>query len=173
VLTALRAAHPYEMPAYQLVELAPEPGPRGLGRVGVLPEAVTLAEFTELLSRVLPSTARGVVAAGDPATVVRTVAVCGGSGGSLIEHARRAEADVYVTSDLRHHVALDAAADQGPALVDAAHWATEWPWLGAAAARLHDALADNGTNVECAVSRICTDPWTLAQPDAHPRSSAE
>ena len=107
-------------------------------------------------------------ATGDPARVVRTVAVCGGSGGSAIEDARRAGVDAYVTADLRHHVASDAVADGGPALVDAAHWATEWPWLAGAAARLRDSLA----NVECVVSTICTDPWTLAAPESRPRSSA-
>jgi putative NIF3 family GTP cyclohydrolase 1 type 2 len=44
------------------------------------------------------------------------------------------------------------------ALVDAAHWATEAPWLDALAARLREHL---GTTVEVAVSRERTDPWTL------------
>jgi putative NIF3 family GTP cyclohydrolase 1 type 2 len=105
--------------------------------------------------------------------VIRTVAVCGGSGGSVIEEARRAGADAFVTADLRHHVASDAVAEGGPALVDVAHWATEWPWLADAAARVRDTLAARGTNVECTVSRICTDPWTLARPETRPRSSAD
>jgi putative NIF3 family GTP cyclohydrolase 1 type 2 len=105
--------------------------------------------------------------------VIRTVAVCGGSGGSVIEEARRAGADAFVTADLRHHVASDAVAEGGPALVDAAHWATEWPWLADAATRVSDTLAARGTNVECVVSRICTDPWTLARPETRPRSSAD
>ena len=173
VLAALRAAHPYEEPAFSLVELVPEPSARGLGRVGVLPEAMTLAAFAERVAGALPPTASGVRAAGDPQRLIRTVAVCGGSGGSLIEAARGAGADAFVTADLKHHGALDAMAAGGPALVDAAHWATEWPWLADAAARLRDTLAAHGTNVECVVSRICTDPWTLAVPNSHLRSSAE
>jgi dinuclear metal center YbgI/SA1388 family protein len=173
VLAALRAAHPYELPAFQLVELVAEPGAKGLGRVGSLPAPLTLAAFTTLVAEALPPTAWGVRAAGDPARVIRTVAVCGGSGGSVIDEARRAGADAFVTADLRHHVASDAVAEGGPALVDAAHWATEWPWLADAAERVHDTLAADGTNVECTVSRICTDPWTLARPETRPRSSAD
>ena len=45
VLAALREAHPYEMPAFQLVELVQEPGAKGLGRVGDLPAAMTLADL--------------------------------------------------------------------------------------------------------------------------------
>jgi hypothetical protein len=173
VLAALRAAHPYEMPAFQLVELVAEPGPKGLGRVGSLPSPLTLAAFTTLVAEALPPTAWGVRSAGDPARVIRTVAACGGSGGSVIDDARRAGADAFVTADLRHHVASDAVAAGGPALLDAAHWATEWPWLADAAARVHDTLAAGGTNVECTVSGICTDPWTLARPETRPRSSAD
>ena len=173
VLAALRDAHPYEMPAFQVVELVAEPGHKGLGRVGSLPAPLSLADFTTLVGEALPPTAWGVRAAGDPARVIRTVAVCGGSGGSAIEDARRAGADAFVTADLRHHVALDAQADGGPALVDAAHWATEWPWLADASALVRDTLAARGTNVECTVSRTCTDPWTLARPDTRPRSSAD
>jgi dinuclear metal center YbgI/SA1388 family protein len=173
VLAALRATHPYELPAFQLVELVAEPGRRGLGRLGALPSELTLAGLVELVGDALPPTAWGVRATGDPARVIRTVAVCGGSGGSVIEEARRAGADAFVTADLRHHVASDAVADGGSALVDAAHWATEWPWLADAATRVSDTLAARGTNVECVVSRICTDPWTLARPETRPRSSAD
>jgi putative NIF3 family GTP cyclohydrolase 1 type 2 len=86
---------------------------------------------------------------------VRTVAVCGGSGGSLVDPARAAGADVLLTSDLRHHPAAEAAEAGGPALLDVAHWATEWPWLPVAAEALR-----RDTGVEVAVSTVRTDPWT-------------
>jgi putative NIF3 family GTP cyclohydrolase 1 type 2 len=90
--------------------------------------------------------------------------VCGGSGASLIEDARRAGADVYLTADLKHHPAVEAVTERGGAgmaLVDAAHWATEAPWLDAVA----DALrARFGTTVDVRVSRQVTDPWTLHRP---------
>jgi putative NIF3 family GTP cyclohydrolase 1 type 2 len=112
----------------------------------------------------LPATSWGIRVAGDPQRPVRTVAVCGGSGGSLAEQARSAGADALLTADLRHHPALEAVTERGGtgmALLDAAHWATEAPWLDALAARLD---AELGTTVEVSVSRLVTDPWTLHVP---------
>ena len=154
VLRALIAAHPYEEPAWDVVELAAMPGRRGLGRVGELAEPMTLAEFSGHAAGSLPRTAWGVRAAGDPQRVVRTVAVCGGSGGDLAADARRAGADVLLTSDLKHHATSESVADLDICLVDAAHWATEWPWLTAASRIL-------ATTVETSVSTTVTDPWTL------------
>ena len=69
----------------------------GLGRVGRLAAPMTLREFAEHAAAVLPATVGGVRVAGDPEREVRTVAVCGGSGGSLLEAAaaggRRCPAD--------------------------------------------------------------------------------
>jgi dinuclear metal center YbgI/SA1388 family protein len=161
VLAALRAAHPYEEPAFDLLPTVPAPGAEGTGRVGALPTAMTLAEFVRHAADVLPATAWGVRAAGDPNRSVRSVAVCGGSGGSLIDVARRSGADVFLTADLKHHTAVEAVSERGHAamaLVDAAHWATEAPWLDALAAALRDRFA---TTVDVRVSRRVTDPWTL------------
>jgi dinuclear metal center YbgI/SA1388 family protein len=154
VLRALLESHPYEEPAWDVVELAVMPGPRGLGRVGELGEPMSLADFTDHAAASLPRTSWGVRAAGDPRRVVRTVAVCGGSGGDLAAEARRAGADVLLTSDLKHHATSESVADLDICLVDAAHWATEWPWLEAAARILT-------TTVETSVSTAVTDPWTL------------
>lgn len=151
VMDALRSAHPYEEPAYDLLELAELPGRQGLGRIGNLSTPVPLGELTERVARVLPATAWGVRATGDPARTVCTLAVCGGSGDGLLREA--AAADAFLTADLRHHPASEAP--QGLALIDAAHWATEWPWLSDAARRLAA-----GTTVETAVSTRVTDPWT-------------
>ena len=152
VLQALRSAHPYEEPAYDLLELVTPAGRRGLGRVGELPAPTPLRALTERAAQVLPATAGGVRSAGDPDRVVRTLAVCGGSGDSLLREAGRA-ADAYLTADLRHHPASEAP--EGLALLDAAHWATEHPWLADAARRLTSA-----TTVEAVVSDRVTDPWT-------------
>jgi dinuclear metal center YbgI/SA1388 family protein len=132
----------------------------GTGRVGTLAEAIPLAAFAEIVAGALPATHHGVRVAGDLDAPVRTVAVCGGSGGDLLAEAA-AVADVYVTSDLRHHRAQDHLVDGGCALVDVAHWASEWPWLPVAADALRDDLVERGSTVEVHVSRIPTDPWTL------------
>ena len=87
---------------------------------------------------------------------MRRVALCGGAGDFLLDTVGRTDADVYVTSDLRHHPAAEFVERGGPALLDVAHWAAEWTWLPVVEARLRAALGDT---VETRVSTICTDPW--------------
>ena len=96
VLGALRAAHPYEEPAFDLIELAAGISGEGLGRVGELAGPLTLGAFTKLVADALPVSTSGVRAAGDPEQVVRTVAVCGGAGDSLLRAARAAGADMVI-----------------------------------------------------------------------------
>jgi dinuclear metal center YbgI/SA1388 family protein len=132
----------------------------GAGRVGELPAAESLAAFADRVSRALPATAAGVRFAGDPERPVRRVAVCGGSGDSFFGAVTAAGVDAYVTADLRHHPASEALAAGGPALVDVAHWASEWPWLEHAARTLRSELAAAGTTVDTYVSTLVTDPWT-------------
>lgn len=157
VVAALRAAHPYEEPAFDVVETVSAPDEVGIGKVCDLPEAETLATFVQRVRRGLPATAGGIRVAGDPARPIRRVAVCGGAGDSLLKAAASAGADVYLTADLRHHPASEHLEGGGPALVDVAHWASEWPWLERAAAVVRSELA----TVEVRVSRVVTDPWTL------------
>lgn len=129
---------------------------RGVGRIGTLPAPMTLADLTEHAAAVLPRTAWGVRAAGDPQRLVETVAVCGGAGDGYLADAAAAGVDAYLTADLRHHPASDALAAGGPALLDAAHWATERPWLDDLASHLRTSL-----RVTAVVSDVDTDPWTL------------
>ncbi|MCW2855007.1 MAG: hypothetical protein JWR52_622 [Marmoricola sp.] len=159
VLAALRVAHPYEEPAYDVVELAALPdAARGSGRIGTLAEAMTLRDFADFAATVFPPTAHGLRVAGDPDQLVRRVALCGGSGDFLLDRARSAGADVYVTSDLRHHPASESVENHGPALVDVAHWAAESLWLPVLRDRLVAALGDT---VTVHVSTTPTDPWTF------------
>jgi dinuclear metal center YbgI/SA1388 family protein len=165
VVAAMLAAHPYEEPAYDVVELAdPGTAATGSGRIGTV-EETTLDGFARAVAEALPSTAHGVRVAGNPTRVVRRVAVCGGAGDFLLDAVRRTDADAYVTSDLRHHPASEFLEHDGPALVDVAHWAAEWTWLPVVAARLAAAVGDT---VETRVSTTCTDPWTLhLHPSGH------
>ncbi len=147
---------------------------RGIGRVGRLTEPTTLAGFARRVAAALPATAQGIRFSGDPDAVVTTAAVLGGSGDGYFDAVRAADADVYVTSDLRHHPASElreraefearAAGTPGPVgtpfLVDTAHYASEWPWLRYAVEDLAAALAADGLAVEARVSELVTDPWT-------------
>jgi len=146
---------------------APDDPRRGTGRIGVLPAPLALSEFTALVAKVLPPTAWGIRAAGDPDRRIGTVAVCGGAGDPFLADAVRAGVDAYLTADLRHHPASEYLADGGPALVDAAHWATERPWLDAVAAEL-----SAGLGLRTVVSDLDTDPWTLHVQTTAPPSGA-
>jgi dinuclear metal center YbgI/SA1388 family protein len=160
VVAALRAAHPYEEPAFDVLLTRPSAGGRGLGRVGRLPTPETLRAFGDRVAAALPRTPSGVRVAGDLDALVQTVAVCGGAGDDLFDDVRRAGADVFVTADLRHHPASESLAHGSPALVDCAHWATEWPWLREAEISLTAGMAARGTTVETRVSHLVTDPWS-------------
>jgi dinuclear metal center YbgI/SA1388 family protein len=143
----------------------------GTGRVGTLPETEPLSDFTARVEAALPATAWGVRAAGSPGRPVRTVAVCGGAGDGFLDDALRAGVDAYVTADLRHHPASEYLARPGaPALVDVAHWASEWPWCDQAAGVLR---AATGGTVGVFVSTHRTDPWTIGAGDrgGHQRES--
>ncbi|MGW0776294.1 Nif3-like dinuclear metal center hexameric protein [Streptomyces sp. NPDC002835] len=144
-----------------LVPDATDPnGRRGLGRVCELDRPETLREFAARAAKRLPATAQGIRLAGDPDATVRTVAVSGGSGDSLFEQVRAAGVDAFLTADLRHHPASEATQHSPLGLVDAAHWATEWPWCEQAAAQL-DAISDrHGWDLRVHVSGTVTDPWS-------------
>ncbi len=136
VVAALLAAHPYEEPAYDVVELAdPGTAATGTGRIGDV-EETTPRRLRRRGGAALPATAQGVRVGGDPDRRVRRVALCGGAGDFLLDAVRRSDADVYVTSDLRHHPAAEFLEHDGPALVDVAHWAAEWTWLPVVARRV-------------------------------------
>ena len=156
--------------------LVPDPtdpaGRRGLGRIGELEVPLTLAEFADLAARGLPRTATGLRIAGDPQQLVRTVAVCGGSGDSLFADVRKAGVDAYLTADLRHHPASEAQQAGPPALIDAAHWATEWPWCEQAAAQLDEISDRHGWALRTYVSRTVTDPWTAHALPAEPQTTS-
>lgn len=134
---------------------------RGIGLVGELPESLSLREFANRVAEIFPATAGGVRVAGDPEQPVRRVACCSGAGDSLLSHPLVRGADVYLTSDLRHHPASEAREQAilngGPALVDTAHFASEWLWLDGAADRIREAHPD----IEVRVSTQNTDPWTF------------
>ncbi len=167
VVRALRAAHPYEEPAFDVLELAEPARGTGIGRVGSLESPVTLDQFARLVAKALPFTVQGVRVAGDKDALVQRIAVVGGAGDGQFDAARASGADVYLTADLRHHPASEArqrAAGGIPYLVDVSHWASEWPWLAGCESRLVAGLGDAGSSVETRISATRTDPWTMHVP---------
>ena len=122
VVKAMLAAHPYEEAAYDVYALKNVRWDIGPGRVGTLPEAVTFGEFVKTVKERLAL--EQVRCSGDPSRIVKRVVLCGGSGGSLIDAAAVASADVFLTGDVKHHDA-HRAKELGMALIDAGHYGTE------------------------------------------------
>lgn len=121
-------------------------GAPGLGRI-----ASRATTVEELVARC--ESALGPVRVVGPSTgPVERIALCAGSGATFIPHAVRAGAQVFITGDVKHHAALDAAA-HGLTVIDGGHHATEWPFVPALAARLTEA------GLEGIVSRVETDPF--------------
>ncbi|MDO9067646.1 MAG: Nif3-like dinuclear metal center hexameric protein [Deltaproteobacteria bacterium] len=150
---ALMAAHPYEEPAYDIYSLLNEGKKQGLGRIGHLSETVSLADFAAQIKSVLNSA--GLRYVGDPSSRVSKVAICCGSGASLLREAFRTGADILVTGDVKYHDARDAQ-DIGIALIDAGHFSTEIIMVAEMAERIGTALHASGYK-DCQVIQCCTE----------------
>ncbi len=155
VVRALLDAHPYDEVAYDLVPLLGASA--GFGWVGRLPTPTPLGEVATRLRDDLP--APHLRCAGGRERVVTTVAVVGGSGGSLAGAALAAGADVLVTGDMKHHDTLDLLA-QGLAVVDAGHHATEVAAMPAWIAALRRDAEGSGLRAPVIASSVDTDPWS-------------
>lgn len=162
VVRALLAAHPYEEPAWDVYEVADAGhSATGTGRIGDI-APVSLRDLSAAVSSALPGPIGSVRVGGDLDRVVRRVAVVGGAGDFLLDSIAASDADVYLTSDLRHHPAAEFLEKDGPALIDVPHWAAEWTWLPVIARRLRESvIGAGGATVETRVSEIVTDPWQL------------
>ena len=122
VVAAMRQAHSYEEPAYDVYPLAPAPGKAGSGRVGMLPAPAPLGQLAAAVRQALGSGPVQVV--GDPDRPVRRVAVACGAAGSLLGEAVRARAEAFLTGEMSFHD-CQAARAQGVGLVLPGHYATE------------------------------------------------
>jgi putative NIF3 family GTP cyclohydrolase 1 type 2 len=122
VVAAMRKAHSYEEPAFDVYPLRPRAGSVGEGRVGRLANPCTLQEFAALVKSGLH--AKGVQTVGDSNRRVERVAIACGAGGDLLKDAVRTKADVFLTGEARFHDCLAAQAE-GVALALAGHYATE------------------------------------------------
>lgn len=140
-VAALKKVHPYEEPAYDFYPLINRGEAHGLGRIGDLQSSVTLLEFARTIKERLDIPAVRYV--GDSERTVKRVALCGGSGVSLLREARFKGADLLVTGDVKYHDAREAEA-HGIALVDAGHFATERLMISGLADALGNELALRG-----------------------------
>lgn len=128
VIGAMLQAHPYEEVAYDVFPNEGSVTRAYLGRVGELPSPMRLSDWLLQVKEALavPS----VSVAGDIEQMVQTVALCGGSACELLDDAKFAGADVYVTGDMKYHDA-QRAVEMAMPMVDVSHYGGEHPVLEA------------------------------------------
>lgn len=133
VVDAMRRAHSYEEPAYDVYPLRPGRGTQGIGRLGLLQSPTALERFAETVRSRLSANMVQVV--GDSKKLVQRVAVVCGAGADLLHVASAKKADVFVTGEARFHDCVAAHA-RSMALVLPGHFATERPGVEDLAMRL-------------------------------------
>jgi dinuclear metal center YbgI/SA1388 family protein len=131
VVAAMRKAHSYEEPAFDVYPLKPDTG-GGEGRIGELECPVTLGELAERAKREL--SAATVQVGGDLSRTVSRVAVACGAAGEYLVDSIRSNADLFLTGEMRFHDALTAR-EAGVSVVLAGHYATERPAVEELAAK--------------------------------------
>lgn len=121
VLNAVRGVHPYEEIAYDIVPLSNVNQDNGSGMIGELDEEIDVLDFLNHLKQTFG--AEGIRYTNAVKPRVKKIALCGGSGSFLIEQAKRAGADVYVTGDVKYHEFFDA--DGQIMIADIGHYESE------------------------------------------------
>jgi dinuclear metal center YbgI/SA1388 family protein len=156
VVDAVRKVHPYETMAFDVYPLSVRDHQSGLGRVGQLSSPMSLAAFSAELKSLLNLSTLKVV--GEQDMVVETVAVCSGSGSSLVTQAIASGAQAYVSGDLGYHTARDAQ-QAGIGLVDIGHFGSEHLIVDVLATFIREAVkaADLSATVEAVDME--TDPF--------------
>lgn len=157
VITALLDAHPYEEVAYDLYPLVLEGKAMGLGLIISFDKPLGLDQIIETCREQLAAQ----VLRYWPASKQNygRVALCGGSGGSLIEHAVRKKADLFIAGDFRYHD-LKLAQALGIALIDAGHDATEWPGVTYLKEYLAERLKRDGYKTEVHLQASVPSGWS-------------
>jgi dinuclear metal center YbgI/SA1388 family protein len=122
VVAAMRSAHSYEEPAYDVYALLGRESASGSGRIGTLPKPMSLDALAGRLGTALRCPMLAVH--GDAARAVSQVAIACGAAGEFLGDAVKAGADVFVTGEMRFHEILAAEA-AGVALILPGHYASE------------------------------------------------
>ncbi|MGL4523729.1 MAG: Nif3-like dinuclear metal center hexameric protein [Bacilli bacterium] len=156
-IAAMIAAHPYEEVAYDVFPVSNVEVKNGYGRVGRLPQPMTLLAFSAFVSEKLGTAGARFV--GTPDRMISKVAILGGSGDSFWRYALSKNADVYVSGDISYHHALDALAE-GLSIVDPGHYMENIAKHGLVK-ELQLFQSDYQWNYEVFASKVNTEPFSF------------
>jgi hypothetical protein len=158
VIEHVRKNHPYETMAYDIYPLITNEGRQGSGRIGDLDESTKLISFARAIKEKLGL--NSIKIAGNPDLTVKTVAVCTGSGSSLVNNFISSGAQVYMSGDLRYHDARTVeAANLG--LIDIGHFASEHLIVDVLADRLKKVLSKHEIYVKVEAYGLEQDPFIV------------
>jgi len=156
VVLAMIKAHPYEEVPYDLYPLINNGELSGLGRFGSFEEELTMVELIEKVKAALDL--NDIRFVGDIDKKIKNVALCGGSGASLIKQAVKKGAQVFITGDVKYHEAQEAES-LGLSLIDAGHFPTEHPVVKMVADFLRQTL--DLKQIEIIESQVNTNPFKV------------
>src|SRR5699024_6279608 len=158
VIQAIKEAHPYEGPVYDIYKLEYAGDQQGIGRIGELENEMPLKEFIDYVSKTFDvSGLRYVQPISEGDVQVKTVAICGGDGGSFYKDVLKAKADVYVTGDVYYHTAHDMQA-AGLTVIDPGHH-IEAICIPMLANLVNDWKKENNWSIKVIESRTKTEPF--------------
>ncbi len=152
VITALRKAHPYEEPAFDIYPLKNENPNHGFGAIGTMNPALAPEKFLEFVKDTLQ--AGGLRYTLGRKKIIEKVAVCGGAGSDLLQEAIHQKADAFITADVKYHAFEDA--EKQIMLIDAGHYETEVPVLDAVKEKL--AAVVSAQDIQIVIAEQTTNP---------------
>jgi len=123
----------------------PNPPSVGLGRIGNLPYSCKLSEIMHKISSMLRNP--GLLVVGHPEQMITRIALCGGSGSDLWPMAVNEDADLFLSAEIKHHIAREAE-QMGKAVIDAGHFYTEWPIVPAMAKYMKQQASNEGWDLK-------------------------
>jgi dinuclear metal center YbgI/SA1388 family protein len=123
----------------------PNPPSVGLGRIGNLPYSCKLSEIMHKISSMLRNP--GLLVVGHPEQMITRIALCGGSGSDLWPMAVNEDADLFLSAEIKHHIAREAE-QMGKAIIDAGHFYTEWPIVPAMAKYMKQQASNEGWDLK-------------------------
>ncbi len=158
VISHVRTHHPYQTMAFDVYPLLPAPGPMGFGRIGQLPEPVTLLRLAQNIKEKLGLSFLKI--SGDPNQMVQYAAVCSGSGSSLLKSFLASPADVFISGDLRYHDARDVES-AGKMLIDIGHFPSEHLMIGPVCDYLRRQFSAASWEISVTAYQLEKDPFTV------------
>jgi len=155
VVKAMKAAHPYEVPAFDVIKLYSTEDKIGLGRIGILEKPAQLSTILKKIKKITGAKVAGII--GPKKRLVKKAAVCAGSCGKLIMNIIAEKCDLYVTGEIKHHQAI-AAQEAGVTVVCLSHTVSERFILKKVAKELQKGL----NSAKIIISKKDKDPfvWT-------------